>query len=476
VETAQAAAESFDVVVAGGGVGGLALATRLAREGRRVAVVERAEFGAFRVGESLDWEAPVYLGRLGFDMERWVADEKATWKGGAVVSNASQPNVRAEIGFSLPFRILMHAVGRGASTIHANRERIDVDLCDAARAAGARLFRARVRTVEREGERVTGLALDDGRRLTAPFFTDATGAAGLFRRTFGIGQDDIGPRKIVVRARFPHRYDGLGTRIRTDDTLSEAAWIWDINVSDSVTDIGIVVAEADFAALRRRFGSLREIFLHQCLKHPDLAWVEPMVGPDTELWTCSFQCMVSHRSSGPNWIAVGEAAFVVDAILSSGFTMSLRTGFFASDIVGEALARGASELSPLRRQIYHEKTRSQVRTIDGLIDVLWYQGRLREHYSLMLNVMSILFFNFNLNHLHTRFTPRTRAGLAALRLLHAGIDRVVRGYDRRLRALALRRRRWNPHYVAPPPEVAPAVMGPVSRLRARACRASAGGV
>lgn len=116
--------------------------------------------------------------------------------------------------------------------------------------------------------------------------------------------------------------------------------------------------------------------------------------------------------------------------------------------------RGAGELAPLRRRIYHEKTGSQVRTIDGLIDVLWYQGRLREHYSLMLNVVSILFFNFNLNHLHTRFTPRTRVGLAALRLLHAGIDRFVRGYDHRLHALARRRRRWNPHFVPGLPEAA----------------------
>jgi flavin-dependent dehydrogenase len=443
-----ATAEELDVVVAGGGVGGLALATRLARAGRRVALVERTEFGVFRVGESLDWEAPVFLGRLGFDMERWVAEGKATWKGGAVVSNVAQPNVKAEIGFSLLFRSLMHLVGRAAPTIHANRERIDVDLYDAAREAGARFVRARVRTVEREGDRVTGIVLDDGSRLRARFYVDATGAAALFRRTFGIGQDDIGPRKVVVRARFPHAYDGLGTRIRTDDTLSEPAWIWDINVSDTVTDLGIVVAEEDFRRLRKELRTLRAVFLHQCLKHPDLAWVEPMVSEDTELWTCSFQDMVSHESSGANWIAIGEAAFVVDAILSSGFTMSLRTGFFASDIVGEALAAGAAELPAFRRRVYHEKTRAQIRTIDGLIDVLWYQGRLREHYSLLMNVVSILFFNFNLNHFHTRYTPKSRFGLAALLALHRGIDRFVRSYDRHLHGLARRRGIWNPHLVA----------------------------
>ena len=86
-----------------------------------------------------------------------------------------------------------------------------------------------------------------------------------------------------------------------------------------------------------------------------------------------------------------------------------------------------------------------MRTIDGLIDVLWYQGRLREHYSLMLNVISILFFNFNLNHFHTRFTPRSRFGLRALLALHRGIDGFVRSYDRHLHALARRRGIWNPN-------------------------------
>lgn len=442
-----AAVRRFDVVVAGGGVGGLALATRLAREGHGVALVERTPFGVFRVGESLDWEAPIFLRRLGFDVARWVREGKATWKGGAVVSNVAQPGVTAEIGFSRLFRALMRLVGRSAPTIHANRERIDVDLYDAAREAGVRFFHARVRTVERSGERVTGAILDDGSRLEGRFYVDATGSAALFRRSFGIGQDEIGPRKVVVRARFPHPYDGLGTRIRTDDTLSEAAWIWDINVSDSVTDVGIVVAEEDFQRLRKELGGLREVFLHQCLKHADLRWIEPLVTEESELWTCSFQDMVSHRSSGPNWIAIGEAAFVVDAILSSGFTMSLRTGFFAAEIVSEALAAGASELPAFRRRVYHEKTRAQIRTIDGLVDVLWYRGRLREHYSLMMNVISILFFNFNLNHLHTRYTPRTRLGLAALLALHRAIDAFVPAYDRALHAFARRRGIWNPAFV-----------------------------
>jgi flavin-dependent dehydrogenase len=434
----------WDAVVVGAGVGGMAAAARLARRGYRVALVEQRPPPAFRVGESLDWEAPIFLRRLGLPVEKLVAEGKATVKPAAIATAATQPGVEARFGLSPWFKLLMALVGRGRPTVHANRELLDADLLDTARAAGAEVLVARARPVEAAGDRVAGVPLDDGRRLTARFYVDATGSAGLFRRAFGIGQTNIGPRKVVVRARFPHRYDGLGTRVRTDDTLGEAAWVWDINVSEDVTDVGIVVTEGDFAPLRRRLGPLREVFLHQVRKHADLAWLPPLVTADTEFWTCSFQDLVAHRSHGGNWIAVGEAAFVVDALLSSGFTTSLRTGFLASEIIAEALARKRETLCPTRRRIYHGKAAAQVETINRLLDVLWYKGRLREHYSLMLNVASILAVNFNLNHLHTRYVPGTLIELRLLQSFHKAIDTLIPLYNDFLTGLARRAGFSNP--------------------------------
>jgi len=447
VQLESAAAERYDVVIAGGGVGGMALGTRLARRGYRVVMVEKRPPPGFRLGESLDWEAPVYLKRLGLPVEQWPAQGKATVKAGAVCTSSAQPGVEAELGFHPVFRALMRLVGRAKPTLHANRELIDVDLMETATKAGVTLISGKVKKIEREGERVTGIVLDDGRRFEGRFYADATGSVAMFRRAFGIGEQPIGPRKVVVRARFPHAYDGMGTRIRTDDTLGTAAWMWDINVSDDVTDIGIVVAEEDFARLRRHYKTLAELLLHQVKKHRDLAWLVPRVTPETPMWTCVFQCGTADASSGPNWIATGEAFVVVDGILSSGFTTALRSGFLASDIVGMALEQGQSELSPKWRKIFHGKVTSHVRTIDGLVDVLWYGSRLREHYSLFLNVVSILFFNFNLNHLHTRYTPRTLVELRLLQGFHRGIDAFVRGYARALLALARRTGKRNPHLV-----------------------------
>jgi flavin-dependent dehydrogenase len=428
--------DTYDVVVAGGGVGGMALAARLAERGYRVVLVEKKPPPEFRLGESLDWEAPVYLKRLGLPVDDWVRQGKATPKGGAVCTSSAQPGVEAELGFHPVFKALMKLVGRGEPTIHANRELIDIELMDNARKHGAEIILGRVSAIEAEGECVSGVRLEDGRTLRGKFYVDATGAAAMFRKKLGIGFDPIGPRKVVVRARFQHAYDGMGTRIRTDDTLGTAAWMWDINVSDDVTDIGIVVAESDFVKLRRHYKTLQEILLHQVRKHDDLAWLVPLITPETPMWTCVFQCGVAQGSSGPNWIAVGEAFVVVDGILSSGFTTALRTGFLATDILERSLARGAVDLDPKWRRIFHGKVSAHITTIDSLIDVLWYGHKLREHYPLFVNVISILFFNFNLNHFHTRYCPRTIPELYLLRGLHKGIDAFVRSYARVLIGLA----------------------------------------
>lgn len=441
-------ANEYDVVVVGAGIGGMALATRLGRRGHRVAIIEPTAPGTFRVGESLDWEAPVYLKKLGLCSKQLVKTGKATWKGGAIATNSEQPGVQAIFGFGPVYTFLQGLVGRAQPTIHANRERIDIELADKVKQAGAEWIVGKARRIETAGDRVTGVELMDGRRLSGRYYVDATGAAALFLRAFGIGAETMGPRKVVVRARFPKQYDGMGTRIRTDDTLSQPAWIWDISVSNEQTDVGIVVAEEDFKPLIQRLGSLKAVFLHQTVgKHCDLAWLEEHVSDATELWTCTFQDQVGERSNGENWIATGQAAFTVDAILSSGFTLALRTGFNASDIIHQALRQRRTELCPKRRRIYHHKTAAHVRSINGLIDVLWYRGRLRNHYSLLLNILSILAINFNLNHLHTRFTPRSRVELWLLLRFHGLLDRMVPAFDRFLIRRAEKRGIVNPHRV-----------------------------
>ena len=117
--------DEYDVVIAGGGVGGMALAARLAGRGHRVVMVEKKPPPEFRLGESLDWEAPGYLRRLGLPVDAWVAQGKATSKAGAVCTSSAQPGVEAELGFHPIFKLLMRLVGRGKPTLDRKSTRLN---------------------------------------------------------------------------------------------------------------------------------------------------------------------------------------------------------------------------------------------------------------------------------------------------------------------------------------------------------------
>lgn len=431
---------SWDVLVVGGGIGGMTTALLLAKKGYSVALIEPSTPGNFRVGESLDWEAPLFFKRLGFSPEKWIREEKATLKKGAVVSSSAQPGKKHEIGFALIYRILQNLVGRGHSTLHINREKIDVEWMDRLLQTGVTWLQTRVKQIEHTDQKIQALVLQTGETVSAKFYIDATGRHTLFRRIFHIDTEWIGAKKVAIRARFPHRYDAKGTRIRTDDSLQDPAWIWDIHVSETSTDIGLVVTERDFRNLYAESSSLAQLFYREASKHDDLAWLLPLIQEDTPFWTCTFQNGIAHQSSGENWIAVGESAFLVDAILSSGITVALRSGFLSSKIIMHSLKQNQPQLSLKWRTIYHEKTSSQVRTVNTLIEVFWYQGRLRQYYSLLLNVLSILVVNFNLNHFHTRYLPRTLWELTLLKKFHSLINRFIPYYNLQLTRYACRRK------------------------------------
>src|SRR5690606_5039254 len=128
-----------------------------------------------------------------------VAEGKSTYKAGAVCTNPAHEGVEAEIGFALPFRVLMRLVGRADPTIHANRELVDVEIFDRACAAGVEIVVQRVKCIRRQGDRVTGVELDDGTVLEGKFYVDATGNPAMLRRVMGVDHDEIGPCKVMMR-------------------------------------------------------------------------------------------------------------------------------------------------------------------------------------------------------------------------------------------------------------------------------------
>src|SRR5215469_4838150 len=79
-EQSDTASLSYDAVIMGAGLAGIAAAIHLRRGGMRVLCVEPEPYPHDRVGESLDWSSPGMLAGLGITRESLIADQVATYK------------------------------------------------------------------------------------------------------------------------------------------------------------------------------------------------------------------------------------------------------------------------------------------------------------------------------------------------------------------------------------------------------------
>ncbi|MBA2934331.1 NAD(P)-binding protein [Sphingomonas sp. CGMCC 1.13654] len=160
-----------EIAIVGGGLAGGAAATLLARESRRVILLERDAEPAHRIcGEFISGDAAAMLDRLGLDLERLGATRMDRMR---IVSETRT------ITAPLPF-----------AAFGLTRKRLDSALLDLAAAAGARIERG-VAARKIEGRRVESRlgTIDPGALLLASGKHDVRGAP---RPTEGCDQDFVG--------------------------------------------------------------------------------------------------------------------------------------------------------------------------------------------------------------------------------------------------------------------------------------------
>lgn len=415
--------DKYDVIVAGGGVAALTAAIQLARHPWRVLVV-RPHKANTTYGESLDWEAPRLLRALGVDLEGMISRDEATLKRGAVASYAPRDE-RFEIGFAWIYRALMALVGRAQDTLHIDRAALDQELERLALAAGVSFMEGKICQVEHQAQQdaITGIIIEGGRRLEARAFIDATGRARVLARAAGVEVEPFGARKVALSARQEHDYDHKGTRIRLDDHGEHVRWIWDIHSGQRRTDIGLVVLASELKQWRHAQGETSALARALVARHPDLSWLPEQWATDAAKNACSFQDQVSLRLYGANWWLVGEAAAVIDPILSSGMTFALRSALAATSALSAQLEQRPKARALAAR--LERKLRMHSRSVNALIEHIWYQNKPRQGLGLKLNVLLVLMVNFNLNHIHARRWSQRPLAIKLLGWGHQALDRLV---------------------------------------------------
>lgn len=367
-----------DVAIIGGGPGGSTCGGILAKYAPHldVQILEREAFPREHIGESQLPPISLILQELGCwdDVERANFPIKigATYRWGhsdklwdfEFMPLANYREEQRPRKFSAQARQLAFQVDRAIYD--------DILLRNAQRLGCKVQMPAGVRTVEMDGDRVSGLLLDDGRRVQARHYIDASGNAAVLRRAAGVAID--APTKLQNIAFWDYwdntewasRHPGGATRVLVMSIGS--GWIWFIPMGPTRTSIGFVCPRDYYSASGKR---PEELYLWALAQEPLIAQLTANASRDGQVRGTKDWSYVADRVVGENWFMVGEAAGFADPILAAGMTLTQTSARECAYTI-IALERGEHEPGWLRRS-YDENQRTRVRQHIRFAD-FWYSA------------------------------------------------------------------------------------------------------
>jgi flavin-dependent dehydrogenase len=329
----SASRHSCEVLVVGGGPAGSTIAALLARNGREVHVLEKAQHPRFHIGESLLPANVPLFDELGvraqveaIGMPKW---------GVEFVSPQHERNSFVEfkdaLDKSLPY------------SWQVRRSDLDEVLFRNATAAGASTFEGhRVRDVRFDADGAdVEVERDDGSRASwrCRFLVDATGRDTLLANKFKSKQKHPGHNSSALYGHFrgARRLEG---KLEGNITIFwfDHGWFWLIPLADGTTSIGAVVWPY---YLKSRSKPLPEFFRDTIAMCPGLA--ERLAGAtlvDEQVHATGNYSYQGSHCTGERYVMLGDAFAFVDPVFSSGVYLAMSTAFAAVPLVEATLKDG----------------------------------------------------------------------------------------------------------------------------------------
>ena len=309
--------ERVDLVVIGAGPAGAATAIRAARQGVRTVVFDRAPYGRDKVcGDGLTPRAVGALGELGIDL-----GDSHLIEGLRMIAGSTE-------------RMLQWP---GTSRFPAHgavwpRRKLDAALVDAATEAGARVVWDTEALPVFENARVVG-AEAGGRCWPAGMVVAATRAPGAVARLLGatrVAQEPYGTaiRTYVASPRHTERYIEACLTMRDPAGNAVPGYGWIFPAGDGTVNIGAGSLSTMRNFSRLNLNSLLDSFHAQVRD----SWAP---GPYLERPRAWRLPMSSARRHGPGWVAVGDAAGLVNPMNGEGIDYGLESGIIAADLFVE---------------------------------------------------------------------------------------------------------------------------------------------
>jgi flavin-dependent dehydrogenase len=327
----------WDVVVAGAGPGGAAVAHGLARTGASVLLVDRERFPRWKVcGACLSPGALAALEEMG------VRDRIAR-QGPVALTHLSLAAGTRRATVSL----------RGSAAL--SRRRLDEALVRAAEAEGASFRDGAHARLEgtRDGRMVVGVREGAATRtVTARVVVDATGLAGALdrRASTASGGVDAASASESFRRRSPaHAISRIGVGATIEDVeyplpagelrmvIGAVGYVGLVRLEDGRLNVGAAV---DSAALRSAGPAEVVARILRQAREPVPS------GPATDGWRGTPPLTRTRPATdGSGVLRLGDAASYVEPFTGEGICWALDAGLAAVDVVGRALTDPAFDLS-----------------------------------------------------------------------------------------------------------------------------------
>jgi flavin-dependent dehydrogenase len=315
------------VAILGAGPAASTLATLLARDGIRVALLHRPRAAALLVGESLVPAIILILRRLGVEDE---VRSYGKYKPGAIFN-------MNEWG-DFPFTFADFCGKMPDYAFNVPRIKFEATLLDCAKRAGAKVFE-----IEAKAERISG---EDKVRLSAEtlaacgnFFSDqpdliidATGRARVLPKLLDISSREGGRKDTALFAHLDTAE--LYKSGYVHSSRLDHGWSWRIPLPDRVS-LGIVIPSEHAA----KAGATPEERYDNLLKQ-DSYLRTVTVGSKrlTPVMEYTNYQLVSTRLVGDGWALVGDTAGFIDPVFSSGLLIGLTSATELADAIRDGSA------------------------------------------------------------------------------------------------------------------------------------------
>jgi menaquinone-9 beta-reductase len=310
--------EHVDIAVIGGGPAGAATAIRAARAGAKVVVFEKGPYGRDKVcGDGLTPRAVGALQELGLEYE-----DAHRIDGLRMIAGRQ----RRQLPWPEHGRFPSH----GAVW---PRRRLDAHLVDAAAKAGAELVYETEALPILDGKVVRGVTAG-GRTVHADLTVVAAGAQGKAARMLGAERDPDEPFGLAIRSyvespRHLDRHLEACLTLRDRNGIAVPGYGWMFPCGDGTVNIGVGALST-----MKRFTDLNLNTLlddYRALVRDEWGVGEYLERP--RAWRLPMSSVKRH---GPGWVAIGDAAGLVNPMNGEGIDYGLESGMLAADLFLES--------------------------------------------------------------------------------------------------------------------------------------------